>query len=149
MTHLPYRVIPTLKTASLFTHRRQSQADILCTGGRFLQTSATSGQEHAPDAIRDRSVAIRQPVRYAINMRSNTKSSITLPIAELRLVRTLKARLRLTTNVEVVRRGLRLLAETTERKTLKDAYREASNAARRGSRREMAALDALADEGIE
>ena len=82
-------------------------------------------------------------------MKSNTKSSITLPSAELRLVQSLKARLRLTSNVEVVRRGLRLLAETSERKALKDAYREASKATRRGSRRDRAALNALAGEGIE
>ena len=81
-------------------------------------------------------------------MKSNTKSSITLPAAELKLVRALKARLRLATNVEVVRRGLRLLAETTERSALKDAYRRASRATRK-SRDEVAALDRLAGEGIE
>jgi hypothetical protein len=81
-------------------------------------------------------------------MKSNTKSSITLPAAELKLVRSLKARLRLSTNVEVVRRGLRLLAETTERSALKDAYRSASRATRK-SRDEIAALDGLTGEGIE
>lgn len=81
-------------------------------------------------------------------MKSNTKSSITLPAAELKLVRALKARLRLSTNVEVVRRGLRLLAETTERNALKDAYRTASRAARKAND-DVAALDALAGEGIE
>ena len=82
-------------------------------------------------------------------MKSNTKSSITLPAAELKLVRSLKARLRLSTNVEVVRRGLRLLAEATERKALKDAYRSASKATRPGLRAEIAALDGLAGEGVE
>jgi hypothetical protein len=83
-------------------------------------------------------------------MKSNTKSSITLPAAELKLVRSLKARLRLSTNVEVVRRGLRLLAEATERcQALKDAYRSASKATRPGLRAEIAALDGLAGEGIE
>lgn len=81
-------------------------------------------------------------------MKPNTKSSITLPAAELRLVQSLKSRLRLASNVEVVRRGLRLLAETTERQALKEAYRTASKAARR-SRRDVAALDALASEGLE
>ena len=81
-------------------------------------------------------------------MKSNTKSSITLPAAELKLVRSLKARLRLSTNVEVVRRGLRLLAETTERNALKQAYREASRATRK-SRDEVATIDGLAGEGIE
>jgi hypothetical protein len=50
--------------------------------------------------------------------------------------------------VEVVRRGLRLLAETTERSALKDAYRSASRATRK-SRDEVVALDRLAGEGIE
>jgi hypothetical protein len=81
-------------------------------------------------------------------MKSNTKSSITLPAAELKLVRSLKARLRLSTNVDVVRRGLRLLAETTERSALKEAYRNASRATRK-ARGEVAALDGLAGEGIE
>ena len=81
-------------------------------------------------------------------MKSNTKSSITLAAAELDLVRSLKAQLRLSTNVEVVRRGLRLLAETTERDALKQSYRDASKATRK-SRDEVAALDGLAGEGIE
>lgn len=58
-------------------------------------------------------------------MRSNAKSSITLPPGEFRLVRSLNERLKLS-NVEVVRRGLRLLEETTEREALRDAYRDQS-----------------------
>jgi len=38
-------------------------------------------------------------------MKANTKSSVTLPAEELRLVKSLKARLRLKSNVEVVRQG--------------------------------------------
>lgn len=82
-------------------------------------------------------------------MKSNAKSSITLPAAELQLVQSLKARLRLTSNVEVVRRGLRLLADTTERQTLREAYRAASKATRKASRPDSAIMDALADEGLE
>lgn len=82
-------------------------------------------------------------------MKLNTKSSITLPAAELRLVQSLKSRLRLTSNVEVVRRGLRLLADTTEREALRQAYRAASNATRKVSRADLAILDTLVDEGIE
>jgi Arc/MetJ-type ribon-helix-helix transcriptional regulator len=82
-------------------------------------------------------------------MKSNTKSSITLPPNELRLVRTLKSRLKLRTNVDVVRRGLRLLAETTERRSLKEAYRKASLAARATTAEEIASLDSLVDEGLE
>jgi hypothetical protein len=82
-------------------------------------------------------------------MRSNTKSSITLPPDELRLVQTLKTRLKLRTNVEVVRRGLRLLADTTERRVLREAYRKASHATRGASVDEIAALDHLAGEGLD
>jgi hypothetical protein len=82
-------------------------------------------------------------------MKSNTKSSITLPAAEVRLVQSLKAKLQLRTNVEVVRRGLRLLAEATDRAALKEAYRQASRAVRAGTKVEIAALDHLAGEGVE
>ena len=82
-------------------------------------------------------------------MKSNTKSSITLPPEELRLVQTLKARLRLRTNVEVVRRGLKLLADTTERRALREAYRKASLAARGATLDEIAALDHLVGEGLD
>ena len=68
-------------------------------------------------------------------MRSNTKSSVTLPREEFRLVRALKTQLRLKSNVEVVRRALKLLQETTDRKTLKAAYRKASLATRASSLR--------------
>jgi len=82
-------------------------------------------------------------------MKSNTKSSITLPADELRMVQTLKRRLKLRTNVEVVRRGLRLLAETTERRALKDAYRKASAATRGTTLEEIEALDPLVAEGLD
>ena len=82
-------------------------------------------------------------------MKSNTKSSITLPAHELRLVQSLKARLRLKSNVEVVRKGLILLQQTTDRAALKEAYRNASLAARAATRAEVDALDHLAGEGID
>ena len=82
-------------------------------------------------------------------MRANTKSSITLPAQELRLVKSLKARLRLKSNVEVVRKGLLLLQQTTERAALKEAYRKASLAARRTAAAEIDALDHLAGEGLD
>ena len=44
-------------------------------------------------------------------MRANTKSSITLPAQEFRLVKSLKARLRLRSNVEVVLLADRISAE--------------------------------------
>ncbi len=82
-------------------------------------------------------------------MKANTKSSITLPQEELKLVHSLKARLKLKSNVEVIRRGLRLLNETTERRTLKEAYRAASLAARRSTTEAVRDLDPLVDEGLD
>ena len=82
-------------------------------------------------------------------MKTNTKSSITLPAHELRLVKSLKARLRLKSNVEVVRKGLLLLQQTTDRAALKEAYRKASLAARTATRAEVDALDHLAGEGLD
>jgi Arc/MetJ-type ribon-helix-helix transcriptional regulator len=82
-------------------------------------------------------------------MKQNAKSSITLPVEELRLVTALKARLRLRSNVEVVRRGLRLLAEATDRAALKEAYRRASRATRGATLTEIEALDHLVGEGLD
>lgn len=78
-----------------------------------------------------------------------SKSSITLPQSEFRLVTTLKARLGLKSNVEVVRKGLRLLHEATDRKALREAYRRASRATRDATREELRELDHLSDEGID
>jgi Arc/MetJ-type ribon-helix-helix transcriptional regulator len=82
-------------------------------------------------------------------MKANTKSSVTLPPKELRLVQALRARLRLPSNVEVVRRGLRLLAEATDRRELREAYRRASRASRAALEQEVAELDPLAGEGLD
>jgi len=82
-------------------------------------------------------------------MKSNTKSSITLPPQELRLVTELKARLKAKSNVEVVRRGLRLLQEATDRESLREAYRRASRATRASLADEIAELDGLAAEGLD
>lgn len=82
-------------------------------------------------------------------MPKSMKSSITLPAQELRLVKSLKARLKLKSNVEVVRTGLRLLQERTDRQALKEAYRSASKATRRSTEEEVEALDHLAGEGLD
>lgn len=82
-------------------------------------------------------------------MKTNAKSSVTLPLEELKLVQSLKVRLKLKSNVEVIRRGLRLLQETTERRVLKEAYRVASQAARRSTVEAIRDLDHLADEGVD
>jgi len=85
-------------------------------------------------------------------MKSNTKSpksSITLPPAELKLVLHLQAKLKAKSKVEVVRRGLHLLEQVTERENLKLAYRRASLATRSDLPQELAELDHLAAEGLD
>jgi Arc/MetJ-type ribon-helix-helix transcriptional regulator len=81
-------------------------------------------------------------------MRVNIKSSITLPPEELRMVQALQAKLKAKSKVEVVRRGLRLLRDATEREALRQAYRQASRATRASLSRELGELDHLADEGL-
>lgn len=81
-------------------------------------------------------------------MSSNTKSSITLPPEELRLVLALQVKLKARSKVEVVRRGLRLLRDVTEREALREAYRSASRATRASLAQELDELDHLAAEGL-
>jgi hypothetical protein len=73
---------------------------------------------------------VRALDRYHEGMKGNSRSSITLRAGELRLVKDLKARLKLKSNVEVVRAGLRLLKERQDREVLRQAYRKASRAGR-------------------
>lgn len=82
-------------------------------------------------------------------MKPNTKSSITLPPSELRVVRLLQKRLRARTKVEVVRRALDLLRKTTDRAELRRAFGEASAACRQSTLSEIAELDALTAEGLD
>ena len=82
-------------------------------------------------------------------MKSNTKSSITLPPEEFQLVLELKAATHAKSNVEVVRRGLRLLQEVTNRESLREAYRRDSAAVRESLEQEMGELDGLVAEGLE
>ncbi|HEX9800466.1 MAG TPA: hypothetical protein VGC00_09910 [Thermoanaerobaculia bacterium] len=81
-------------------------------------------------------------------MKSNTKSSITLPPEELKLVVDLQAKLKAKSKVEVVRRGLRMLRDATDREALRSAYRSASQATRASLADEVAELDHLAGEGL-
>jgi len=90
-----------------------------------------------------------QTRRYYKGMKSNTKSSITLPPEELKLVLALQAKLKAKSKVEVVRRGLRLLQEMTDRESLREAYRRASVATRDSLPDELAELDSLASEGLD
>lgn len=82
-------------------------------------------------------------------MKSNIKPSITLPPEELELVLALKAKLKTKSKVEVVRRGLRLLKEMTDRESLREAYRRASLATRASVSKELEELDHLAAEGLD
>ena len=86
---------------------------------------------------------------YDHGMKSNTKSSITLPPEEVKLVVQLQARLKVKSKVEVVRRGLRLLQETTDRQTMRESYRHASLATRKSLTNELEELDHLAAEGVD
>jgi hypothetical protein len=81
-------------------------------------------------------------------MKSNTKSSITLPPDELALVEGLRKKLRIKTKVEVVRRGLFLLRDSVDRDTLRAKYAEASRLARGSTELEVAELDGLSSEGL-
>jgi len=85
---------------------------------------------------------------YARGMKANTKSSITLPPEELRMVLALKAKLKAKSKVEVVRRGLRLLHDVSERAALREAYRQASRATRASLAQELSELDHLSAEGL-
>jgi Arc/MetJ-type ribon-helix-helix transcriptional regulator len=82
-------------------------------------------------------------------MKSNAKSSITLPPAEVKLVRDLKKKLKAKSNVEVVRRGLNLLKEQTDRDLLRRAYESASHQVADALRDELDELDHLAGEGLD
>ena len=82
-------------------------------------------------------------------MKNNTKSSITLPAAELEMVTGLMKTLKAKSKVEVIRRGLTLLKETTDRKTLKLAFKKASEATRPALASELEELDGLTGEGLD
>ena len=82
-------------------------------------------------------------------MKSNAKSSITLPPDEVKLVKDLKKKLKAKSNVEVVRRGLKLLKEKTDRDLLRKAYESASHQVADALRDELDELDHLAGEGLD
>lgn len=82
-------------------------------------------------------------------MISNTKSSITLPAEEVRAVQRLKDRIGARSNVEVVRRALRLLEETTDREAMREAYANAARAVRASTVAELEELDHLSGEGLD
>ena len=81
-------------------------------------------------------------------MKSNAKSSITLPAEELAVVKDLQRKLRLKSKVEVVRQGLQLLREHTDRAALREAYRKSAEEVRERTLAELKELDHLAGEGL-
>lgn len=82
-------------------------------------------------------------------MKNNTKSSITLPREELRLVLELKKKIGAKSKVEVIRRGLMKLKESTDRQLLSAAYEKASKATKKNTLKELKALNSLVNEGLE
>jgi len=82
-------------------------------------------------------------------MKYNTKSSITLPKEELKLVEQLKAKLKAKSKVDIVRRGLKLLKEQTDRDSLKEAYKKASSITKKSLEKEMKELEHLTEEGLD
>jgi Arc/MetJ-type ribon-helix-helix transcriptional regulator len=80
-------------------------------------------------------------------MKSNTKSSITLPPKELAMVNELMKKLKAKSKVEVIRKGLQLLKKTTDRNEIDEQYRQALLLIR-GDSPELKELDALSNEGL-
>ena len=60
----------------------------------------------------------------------------------------LQKKLKAKSKVEVVRRGLKLLKEATDRDRLREAFRQASNATRASLAAELDELDELTSEGL-
>jgi hypothetical protein len=65
---------------------------------------------------------------YDKSMKNNTKSSITLPAAELAVVESLQKKLKIKKKVEIIRMGLKLLKESTDREALREEFRKAAAA---------------------
>ncbi len=82
-------------------------------------------------------------------MKYNVKSSITLPPSELALVLALMKKLGAKSKVEVVRKGLQLLKEKTDRNSLRTAFSEASKSTRENLKRELSDMDHLSGEGLD
>lgn len=81
-------------------------------------------------------------------MKPNTKSSVTLPADELKLVNSLRKKLGAKSKVEVIRQGLRLLSERTDREALRKAYAQAAEQVRPSTLEEVRELDGLSGEGL-
>lgn len=81
-------------------------------------------------------------------MTAVAKSSITLPPHEHAAVLRLRDRIGAASNVEVVRRALKLLDEATERESLAREYAAASAAVSVTSSADLALFDELIDDAL-
>lgn len=84
-------------------------------------------------------------------MKSNTreKSSVTLAPSELVLLGDLKKRLGFKKNVEVIRAGLKLLKEQSDRTVLRKAFADAARKVRGSTKQALEDLEHLSGEGLE
>lgn len=82
-------------------------------------------------------------------MKTNTKSSITLPPKELKLVLSLQKQLQAKSKVEVIRRGLQKLKDEMDKELLVKLYSQASKDIRLATKEELKELDHLANEGLD
>ncbi len=76
-------------------------------------------------------------------------AGVTLLAADLKLVAALQAKLKAKSKIAVVRCGLRLLKKSTDRASLRDAYRSASRATRASLGHELTELDHLTSERLD
>lgn len=86
---------------------------------------------------------------YYGGMKKDTKSSITLPRNEHAIVLSLMKKLGAKSKVEVIRRGLMLLKEQIDAETLREQFRQASEAVRNVNKKDYEDLDSLSSEGLE
>ena len=82
-------------------------------------------------------------------MTNNTKSSITLPHAEVVVVDLLKKRLKLKSRVSVIRKALAQLKENSEREALREQFRKASRNVTSRNTQEMRDLDLLSSDALD
>jgi len=82
-------------------------------------------------------------------MKARAPIIIKLSAAELVEIARLKKILCVQSTIEIIRRGLKLLRDQTDRTQLRSAYREASLKVRKNTLIELEDLDDLTSEGLE
>lgn len=81
-------------------------------------------------------------------MKSNTKSSITLPPSELAIVNNLLHKLNAKSKVDVIRRGLKLLQEQYEADLLRNQFQNAVKLLKNSTKKDLQEIDPLAGENL-